>query len=162
MHMSPNEVARKCGVSADTIRHYEEMGVIPKSERLPNGYRRYPDTVIERVRIVRAALRLGFSLAEIATLLRERSRGNPPCRKARSMAAEKLGAIESQIAELESLREELKHILRDWDERLDRTPAGAPANLLDTLKGDDDVSSDHRSVPAGGRLSDARGAHARR
>lgn len=162
MTLSPAAVAKKCGLSADTIRYYEREGVIPASERLPNGYRRYPESVVARVRIVRSALRLGFTIAEIATLLRERGRGNPPCRKARALAEEKLRAVEQQIHELTALRENLQQILRDWDDRLARTPAGAPANLLDTLKGDDDVSTDHSPVPARRRLSDARAAHARR
>ena len=162
MRFSPAEIARRCGVSADTIRYYEREGVIPASDRLPNGYRRYPESVIARVRIVRSALRLGFTIAEIAMLLRDRSRGNPPCRKARALAAEKLRDIERQIGELISLRESLKQLLCDWDERLGRTPAGAPANLLDTLKGDDDVYPDHSPVPSRRRLSDARAAHARR
>ena len=162
MQLSPAAVAKRCGVSADTIRHYEREGVIPASERLPNGYRSYPESVIARVRIVRSALRLGFTISEIATLLRDRGRGNPPCRKARALAAEKLCDIEQRIAELASLRDNLKEILRDWDERLGRTPAGSPANLLDTLKGDDDVHPDHSSVSSRRRLSDARTAHARR
>ena len=160
--MTPTEVAKQCGVSADTIRHYEKAGVIPQSERQPNGYRHYPVGVVARVQIVRSAIRLGFTIGEIATLLQERKRGSPPCRKARAMAAAKLEMIEQQIGELEALREDLKEVLRDWDDRLDRTPAGTPANLLDSLKGDNDVHSDHSSVSHGRRLPDARRAHARR
>jgi DNA-binding transcriptional MerR regulator len=160
--MTPTEVAKKCGVSADTIRYYEKAGVIPPAARNANGYRHYAEHVVARVRIVRAALRLGFSIGEIATLLNERSRGRPPCRKARGMAAEKLAMIEQQIEELQSLREDLKNILKEWDERLDNTPAGTPANLLDTLKGEIDVQSDHSPVSSRRRLPDARRAHARK
>ena len=159
--MTPTEVARRCGVSADTIRHYEKAGVIPQSQRAPNGYRHYDESVVARVNIVRSALKIGFTIEEIATLLKERSRGSPPCRKARAMAAEKLRAIEQQIEELHSLRENLKDILRDWDARLDHTPAGTPANLLDTLKGENDVQSDHSPVSSRRRLPDARRSHAR-
>jgi DNA-binding transcriptional MerR regulator len=159
--MTPSEVAKKCGVSADTIRYYEKEGVIPAAERNTNGYRHYPEHVVARVRIVRAALRLGFTIEEIATLLKERSRGSPPCKKARAMAAEKLETIEQQIAELQALRQDLKNILKDWDERLDNTPAGTPANLLDTLKGENDVHSDDSAVPSRRRLPDARRSHAR-
>lgn len=159
--MTPTEVAKKCGVSADTIRYYEKAGVIPAAERNANGYRHYDESVVARVNIVRAALKIGFTIEEIATLLKERSRGTPPCRKARGMAADKLAMIEQQIEELQSLREDLKNILKEWDERLDNTPAGAPANLLDTLEGENDVQSDHSPVSSRRRLPDARRTHAR-
>ena len=81
-HLSPADVARICGVSADTIRHYERKGVIPGSERLANGYRRFPSSIVDRVRIIRSALTLGFTLDELASLLEERQNGAPPCRKA--------------------------------------------------------------------------------
>ena len=159
--MTPTQVAKACGVSADTIRYYEKMGVIPPSERAPNGYRHFDDTVIARVRIVRSALRLGFTIEEIATLLRDRSKGMPPCRKARAMAAKKLETIEHQIEDLQSLRQDLIQVLEQWDERLDNTPAGAPANLLETLKGENDVQSHHSSVSARTGLPHARRTHAR-
>ena len=157
--MTPAEVAKRCGVSADTIRYYEKMGVIPRSERRANGYRHYDEAVVARVRIVRGALRLGFSIEEIATLLRERGKGAPPCRKARALAAGKLEAIEEQIEELLALRADLRRILDEWDERLEHTPAGTAANLLDTLKGENDVQSDDSTLPSRRRLSDARRTH---
>jgi DNA-binding transcriptional MerR regulator len=161
-HLSPRDVARICGVSADTIRHYESRGVIPESTRLPNGYRRFPPTVVERVRIVRSALHLGFTIEEIAMLLRQRTNGRPPCRQARAVAAGKLCEIEQRIVELEVLRDQIRNVLADWDDRLSRTPTDTPALLLESLKGDlSDASSDQPDVHARRRLPDARATRPR-
>ncbi|MEO8499777.1 MAG: MerR family transcriptional regulator [Vicinamibacteria bacterium] len=89
--ITSGELARRAGVSADTLRHYERVGVLTKPARSASNYRVYPEAALARVELVRRSLAFGFSLAELATLLRERERGAPPCRKVRALAAEKLG-----------------------------------------------------------------------
>ncbi|HEY1342471.1 MAG TPA: heavy metal-responsive transcriptional regulator [Bryobacteraceae bacterium] len=127
------ELAALCGVSTDTLRHYERMGVLAKPRRSAAGYRQYPPESVERVRIVRRALALGFTLAELARILRVRDGGGAPCRQVRALAASKLDQVEHQIAELAALRDHLRRLLADWDDRLGRTPEGARANLLQGL-----------------------------
>src|SRR6266849_2819307 len=162
-HLSPADVARICGVSADTIRHYERKGVIPESERLPNGYRRFPAAIVDRVRIIRSALDLGFALDELASLFAERKNGTPPCERARALAADRLREVEHRIVELQNVRDSLRRLLVDWDERLAGTSSGGPAHLLDSLKGDFlDASSDGTvSSAADVRLPHARAARSR-
>jgi DNA-binding transcriptional MerR regulator len=126
------DVAKSCAVSVDTIRHYERKGVIPAALRDDNGYRRYPDGTADRVRIVRRALEIGFSLEELSGILRERAAGQPPCRKVRSLAVEKLDELDARIASLLHLRETLASILTTWDRQLDATPAGGMSHLLDS------------------------------
>ncbi|MGZ7031608.1 MAG: heavy metal-responsive transcriptional regulator [Thermoanaerobaculia bacterium] len=161
--LSPADVARICGVSADTIRHYERKGVIPGSERLPNGYRRFPANIVDRVRIVRSALDLGFTLDEVASLLQQRKSGAPPCRQARALAAERLHEVEQRIVELEAVRDHIRRLLVDWDQRLAGTSHGEPAHLLDSLKGDflDASSTGPDSSASDVRLPDARAARPR-
>ncbi|MDQ6799887.1 MAG: heavy metal-responsive transcriptional regulator [Acidobacteriota bacterium] len=127
--MTTGEVARACGVSADTIRYYEKHGVI-SSARSANGYRAYPDDVVRRVAILRRALRIGFSVEDVAGFFRQRSAGQPPCRKVRSAAQAKLEEIDNRIAEMISLRDHLAALLIDWDQKL---AGGEPAHLLETL-----------------------------
>jgi len=127
------EVARACGVSTDTIRHYERKGVIPAAERGANGYRRYPRETIEAVGRARRALALGFTLDELARLFRQRAAGKPPCREVRALAAGKLEEVDVRIASLLALREELRGLIETWDARLAATPAGEPARLLERL-----------------------------
>ena len=132
--MRSGELARAAGVSTDTLRHYERKGVLARPRRAPNGYRLYPTEALAGVRLVRRALAVGFTLDELAEILRERRGGvRPPCRRVRELAAEKLAAVEVRLSEMASLRDELRAILRRWDERLARTADGARAGLLEAL-----------------------------
>lgn len=127
------ELACLCGVSTDTLRHYERKGVLPRPLRLGNGYRKYPANSVDRVRLIRRALAVGFTLDELARVLKARDRGQAPCREVRALAAEKLNDLESRLSEMLALRDELRATLVDWDGRLARKEAGQRAGLLDAL-----------------------------
>jgi DNA-binding transcriptional MerR regulator len=107
------ELARLAGVSTDTLRHYERKGVLAAPRRSANGYREYPAEALERVRLVRRALAVGFKLDELARILKERERGRAPCRQVREMAAAKLAEIETRLKELTVMRRELKATLEE-------------------------------------------------
>ena len=130
------ELARAAGVSTDTLRHYERKGVLAKPRRDANGYRAYGPESVGRVRLVRRALSVGFTLDELARILKERETGRAPCRKVRELAAAKLAEIEERLGEMEAVRDELRATLKDWDRRLARAQAGAPARLLEALATD--------------------------
>jgi DNA-binding transcriptional MerR regulator len=130
--MRPAQLAALAGVSTDTLRYYERRGLL-LSKRSPNGYRAYPPDALERVRLVRRALSVGFSLDELARVVRVRDRGGVPCREARALAAAKLASMEAQVRELQALRDGLRRLLKQWDERLAKTPAGKQARLLQSL-----------------------------
>lgn len=66
--MRIQEFSSQTGVSTDTIRYYEKIGVLPKPSRGENGYRSYPDSMVEQVRLINRAKELGFSLNEIKDL----------------------------------------------------------------------------------------------
>ncbi len=127
------ELAGQAGVSTDTLRHYERKGVLPPPCRRANGYRCYPPQALVRVRAIRSALAIGFTLDELAPLLRARDRGRPPCRAVRELAAAKLAVAEAQLDELGRLVEALRQLLAVWDGALDATAGGAAAHLLETL-----------------------------
>ena len=127
------ELARLAGVSADTLRHYERKGLLPPPRRSPNGYREYPPQAIERVRLVRRALTVGFTIDELARMLKERDRGGAPCREVRALAEEKLAEMETRLDEITAVRDELRELLQDWDERLDKTGTNERAGLLEAL-----------------------------
>ena len=132
-HLLSGELARQAGVSPDTLRHYERIGVLPRPPRTESGYRRYPPSAVDRVRLIRRALAIGFSLDELRKFLQVRDRGGAPCRNVRALAAVKLDQTEQRIAELEALRDQLKAMLSDWDARLAGAPDGQPVRLLESL-----------------------------
>src|SRR5436309_6325294 len=134
-YMRAGELARAAGVSTDTLRHYERKGVLPRPRRSPNGYREYAAESLARVLLVRRALAFGFTLDELARVLRARERGAAPCREVRALAAAKLADVEARLRELASLRDELRATLKDWDARLSKTEGGGRAGLLESLTG---------------------------
>jgi DNA-binding transcriptional MerR regulator len=131
--MQSGELARLSGVSTDTLRHYERVGVLAKPPRTNSGYRRYPSSALERVRLVRRAMSVGFSLEELARVLGVRDKGGAPCRQVRDLAASKLELIGRRMEELTLVRDQLEKLLEDWDGRLARTAPGHRAGLLDSL-----------------------------
>jgi DNA-binding transcriptional MerR regulator len=133
--LAPREVARQCGVSPDTLRHYERKGLLPGPARTGSGYRRYPADTVARVLLVQRALVVGFTLDELARVLRERDRGEPPCRGVRDLVATRLADLEDRVRQLTALRRELRQLLATWDRTLASTPAGQPAHLLRSLVG---------------------------
>ena len=133
MFYRPRQLSALAGVSTDTLRHYERKGVLPVAERSANGYREYPAAALERVRIVRRAIAIGFTLDELSRFLTQRDKGGAPCRKVRALAAEKLETLERQLVEMAAVRDDLRTALANWDATLARTPRGRQARLLDAL-----------------------------
>lgn len=127
------QVAAATGVSADTVRHYERLGLIPKASRTEAGYRQYPAQAIPRVQLVQRGLQFGFSLKELATFLKARDKGTPPCRAVRTAAEQLLTRVEQQLKDLAKTRTVMRKTLREWDVRLSATPPNAPARLLEAL-----------------------------
>ncbi|PYT29456.1 MAG: hypothetical protein DMG57_11615 [Acidobacteria bacterium] len=131
------QLAKRSSVSADTIRYYERIGLMPKPARTPAGYRVHSESAIARVRLVQNALRFGLSLRQLGTFLGVRHAGGAPCKHVRAAGAQILEAIEHQIAELTASRESIKETLALWDRRLSQAPEGRPAHLLEALPTDE-------------------------
>ncbi|HMD49283.1 MAG TPA: heavy metal-responsive transcriptional regulator [Bryobacteraceae bacterium] len=132
-YLRSGELARLTAVSTDTLRHYERVGVLAPPARTRAGYRTYPPEAVERVKLVRRAVAMGFSLAELARILQVKDRGGAPCRQVHALAVEKLALLSRRIAELSELRRELRATVKQWDLQLTRTPDGQRAGLLEML-----------------------------
>jgi DNA-binding transcriptional MerR regulator len=127
------ELARLAGVSTDTLRHYERKGLLASPRRAPNGYREYPASALDRVRLVRSALAVGFTLDELSRILKVREQGGAPCRQVRKLAAAKLAKVELLLSEVTVLRDALQALLEDWDGKLAQTSSNERAGLLEAL-----------------------------
>jgi len=102
------EVTKRLNISADTLRYYEKINLLPRISRSASGLRIYCDKDLSRLKFIRRAQRIGFSLEEIAQLLSFRESPQNAKPEIRLLAGEKLADIESHLAELELLRNELK------------------------------------------------------
>jgi DNA-binding transcriptional MerR regulator len=131
--LGSGELARLTGVSPDTIRHYERLGILPKSPRTNGGYRMYSPAAVERVGLAQRALQLGFSLTELSEILRTHDNGGIPCHRVLNLTEEKLHTLGQQIEELRRTQSYMRRLVRDWRKRLKQTPAGSKAMLLHSL-----------------------------
>jgi DNA-binding transcriptional MerR regulator len=127
------ELAQAAGISSDTLRHYERLGILKKPPRTDGGYRAYPADALDRVNLIRNALASGFTLRELTTILQVRDGGGAPCQHVAELAREKVNQLEIQITQLARLRDSLKLTIREWDVRLKRMPKGGHARLLESL-----------------------------
>jgi len=127
------ELARAVGISTDALRHYERLGILPSAPRTASGYRLYPPDSLERVKTVRHALRLGFTLTELAEILRIRDHGGAPCSRVLGMLQEKLDALQERIAELHQTERYMKTMMSEWRLRITQSQAGEKAFLLRSL-----------------------------
>jgi MerR family transcriptional regulator, Zn(II)-responsive regulator of zntA len=131
--MRSGQLARQTGVSTDTLRHYERLGLLPLPQRTAGNYREYPPTSPQRVELIQRALTIGFSLPELKTILAVRDKGGAPCRRVHGLLRSKIRDLSQQIKNLVSLRAEMNRLSREWDKRLRRIKPGQVARFLETV-----------------------------
>ena len=104
------KVAEQGGVKVQTIRYYERRGLLPKPARSASGYRKYSDDSVRRLRFIRQAQALGFSLSEIEELLSLRMRPGTTCGDIRKRARQKIGTVSEKIEELQRIKDALSRL----------------------------------------------------
>jgi len=101
------------GVSVETIRFYQRRGLLDEPRKPLGGYRHYPADMARRIRFIKRAQALGFTLEEIASLLKLEEAGC--CADTRALAAHKVALIERKLADLAAMRDALAELLRQCD-----------------------------------------------
>ena len=110
MGLKIGEVAERGGVNLQTIRYYEREKLLPEPPRLASGYRVYPDHTVRRVRFIKRAQEIGFTLAEIRGLLAIRIDADRDSSEVRTLAQAKITDIEKKIQTLQRMKEVLGRI----------------------------------------------------
>ena len=109
--MKIGQLAQRTGVSVDTLRFYEDKGLLAPQARTESGYRQYAASAVDQVRFIKTAQSLGFSLQEIAAIVPDLRQGQLPLHELRGRMRAKLDAITQQIAVLSAQRDELQATL---------------------------------------------------
>lgn len=118
------ELARAADVNTDTVRYYTRLGLLRPARDPQNGYHRYGGGDLQRLRFVRRARQLGFSLQEIAQILREADDHSSPCPLVRELFEHKLADVERQLAELTEMRDRMRQAMAAWQGMPDGVPDG--------------------------------------
>lgn len=113
------QLARQAGIGVETVRFYERRGLIEEPPRRQSGYRQYPPHAAARLRFIRRAKALGFSLDEIGQLLALRSRPTENREQVRARARAKIADIERRIADLSRMKRALTELADACEKRVD-------------------------------------------
>lgn len=108
--LKTGELAKRTGVNVETLRFYEREGLIPEPPRRLSGYREYPAESVQRIRFIKRAQELGFSLAEVKELLALRVRPGLTCREVRAKAERKVADVRRKIADLKAIERALQKL----------------------------------------------------
>ena len=111
-----SKAAQRAGVGIETIRYYQRRGLIEEPAKPVEGYRLYPEQTIARVRFIKRAQELGFSLKEVKTLV---ELGDEKCLETRDLAVLKLELVETKIRDLQSIENNLRDLIQHCRARKD-------------------------------------------
>jgi MerR family mercuric resistance operon transcriptional regulator len=104
--------AKKAGIGIETIRYYQRIGLIEKPEKPLSGYRVYPEETITRLLFIQRAKELGFSLAEISTLL---ALGDGNCTEINELATHKLAIVNNKLHDLQAIANTLENLIQSCE-----------------------------------------------
>ena len=133
-------LAKRTGTKVQTIRYYEQIGLLPEPGRTEGGQRRYGDDDLDRLAFIRHARQLGFTLEAIRELLELSDNPGKSCADVDRIAHRQLKEVEARIARLEALRAELKRMLRECSR-----DTVSDCRVLEVLRDHSACLSDHET-----------------
>jgi DNA-binding transcriptional MerR regulator len=115
MALKVSDLAGRVGLTPDTLRYYERLGLLPEPERSPSGYRQYDEGLTDRLRFIKGAQRFGLRLSEIRELLEIQDRGVCPCGHTQKLLRARVTEIDEELRRLERLRGDLVGMIERAD-----------------------------------------------
>jgi DNA-binding transcriptional MerR regulator len=128
--------AAAVGLSADTLRYYERLGLMPPPPRTSAGYRLYGEEAADRLSFISGAKRMGLRLADIKELLDILDRGQCPCGHTKDLVERRLDEVDAEIRQLSAVRAQLL-ILKQRNEECFDAAVGDWACVVGPVKGGD-------------------------
>jgi len=108
------KLAKQIGINTKTIRYYEDINLLPKPKRGINNYRIYTDDTLNRLKFIKKAQSLGFTLKEIKEVLNISDSGLDPCEHIGDMLKTKMVTLETKLKELKNLQTKVKKLEKEW------------------------------------------------
>jgi len=122
--MTVTDLSRRSGVTAHAVRYYSRLGLLVPGRNPDNGYRQFDRQDLVRLRFIRQAQSLGFTLEEIADILKDSGHGNSPCPRVREILQGRIEQNRKRLAELQDLQTRMEQALENWKEMPDGVPDG--------------------------------------
>lgn len=130
--MRIGQLASELGISAQAVRFYERARLLKEPSRTQSGYRQYGPEDLKRLRFIRQAKELGFTLNEIGSMLRMHDAGQAPCSEVIALAEKHLAEVEAEIERLQRFRKQLSSSLAEWRKvKTHRMAGGAICQLIE-------------------------------
>ena len=132
--MTVAQVAKKTGATPDAIRYYCRIGLLKPRRDRSSGYKRFGPVDLQRLSFIAKAKRLGFTLDEIAELIRRSTSGHTPCPLARSIIQERVRENDRNLADVLALHRRMKAAASQWEHLPDKIPDGdAICHLIESF-----------------------------
>ncbi len=132
--LTVSELSKTAQATPDAIRHYVRIGLLTPSRNPDNGYRLFNDDDIKKVKFIRQAKGLGFTLREIETIFDHTNTGQSPCPAVRDMIRQRINENRSRLAELNRLQQRMDSALEKWKTMPDGEPDGeAICHLIESI-----------------------------
>lgn len=144
-NMLAGAAAKELGIGIQTLHFYEQQGLIPRPPRTTAGYRVYTPEIVERVRFVRKAQALGFSLDEIKEILALAQKGTSPCGRVQAALGEKLNEVDRRLKELSDFRAELASLI---EQAAELSSHGAEAQVCSIVEESSPLPANPIAKPA--------------
>lgn len=122
--MKVNELAKRLGVTADTVRFYTRIDILKPVKDKTNGYREYSETDVNRLRFVLGARQLGFSVDDIQEIFAHADKKQSACPTVRRLIDQRLHETEQRFLEMQQLRARMQRAVREWSQMPDAVPTG--------------------------------------
>jgi len=135
--LTVSELANQSGVTPHTVRYYTQRGLLHTDRDPDNGYHLYKPSEINRLRFVRQAKKLGYTLKEIKEIMHDADQGESPCPRVREILQQRIVENRQQLEELMRLQTRMEQALLDWEEIPDGIPDGrSVCHLIESFTDD--------------------------
>lgn len=122
--LTVSEVAKQTGVSAHTVRYYVREGLLTPNKQVDNSYNLFSPKEVSRLRFIRTAKMLGFTLNEVRKILENAQMGESPCTDVREIIQQHILSNRRRIIEMQQLQKRMERAVTKWGEMPDSTPGG--------------------------------------
>ncbi len=139
--MQVTELARRSGTSPDTVRYYCRIGLLSPRRRDDNGYKQFTHDDLRRLRFIRKARWLGFTLNDIREILEESARGHLPCPRVREIVKLRIEQNRQRLEQALALQQRMEQALARWSRMPDNAPDGdAICQLIESFDADGNIT----------------------